>query len=129
MAELRKLPANSLKIGTWPTPEHPAGGLMIDTVPLPEQPSPGIIPVARLLGGELRDKVIEGMPRVKIINGIDGGIRNPHLHIKDEVVLLNRARFKEVVSQIAGELAGKLTESADFAETARAISHLFPEHK
>lgn len=78
------------------------------------------------LSERVLDKVIEGMPRIKaeIIRGIRGGIRNPHLHIKDEVVLLDRVRFKEVVGQVAMELAGRLAERADYTETVGAIRNL-----
>lgn len=86
-----------LMIGTWPTPEHPAGGLMIATVPLPESAR------ARLL-----DKVAEGMPRVRINKDINGGIRNPHFHVANQVVLLDQARFKQLVGQVAEELAKDL---------------------
>lgn len=126
MADLGKLSARGLMIGTWPTPEHPAGGLMIDTVPLPEQPLPGIVPVARYLSRDLLNKLTEGMPRFKIIKDINGGIRSAHLHLQDEVVLLDRAGFKEAVTHVATELAGKLAETAEYTETIGAISHLVP---
>lgn len=105
---LPELEVGGLMIGTWPTPEHPAGGLMIDTVPLPERPLPGIIAVTGLLSTELLGKIAEGMPRVKINKGIHGGIRNPHLHVANEVVLLDRARFKQLVGQVAEQLAKDL---------------------
>jgi len=105
---LPELEVGGLMIGTWPTPEGKAGGLMIDTVPLPEKPFPGIKGVTKLLSRELLDKIAKDMPRFKIIKNIDGGIRNAHLHVANEVVLLDRARFKEVVGQVAGELAKDL---------------------
>lgn len=102
---LPELPVEGLMIGTWPTPEHPAGGLMIDTVPLPERPPfPGVKPATRLLSSEMLAKIAKDMPRVKLIKNIYGGIRNPHLHINNEVVLLDSARFKEFVGQVATEL-------------------------
>lgn len=105
---LPELEVGGLMIGTWPTPESKAGELMIDTVPLPEQPFPGIKGVTKLLSRELLDKIAKDMPRFKIIKNIDGGIRNPHLHVENEVVLLDKARFKEVVGQVAMELAKDL---------------------
>lgn len=121
MAELEALPAEGVKIGTWPTPERPAGGMtiktvplpLIDTVPLPEGP-PGIWPVAKLLGPKLSQELSKGMPRLKMIKGIEGGIRNPHLHIGDEVVLLDRERFKDVVRRAAQELTDALAESVEY---------------
>lgn len=97
--------AGGLMIGTWPTPER--SGLMIETVPLPETPPPGVWPTTRLRSSKLLDKIIKDMPRVKI-NDIDGGMRNPHLHVRNEIVLLDKARFKEFVGQVAAELSKDL---------------------
>lgn len=94
-----------LKIGTWPTPEHKANTLMIGTVPLPEMPFPGIPPIAKLLSKEMMNRLARGMPRLKINEDIYGGMRNPHFHLGNEVVLLDRARFKELVGQVAMEMA------------------------
>jgi hypothetical protein len=101
-------PANSVMVGTWPRPEDPADTIKIDTVPLPDQPLPGVMPVAQLLDKELLHKIVYDVPKVKIIEGIDGGIRNPHLHLEDGVVFLDRVKFKEIVGQVAKELADKL---------------------
>ena len=79
-----------------------------------------------LLSKKVLERVTEGMARFKIIRGIPGGIRDPHLHIRDEVVLLDRARFKEVVGQVAMELAGRLAERAEYTETVGAIRNLMP---
>lgn len=87
------------------------------------------IPPERILGRKVLNKVIEGMPRIKIIQPFPGGIRNAHLHIKDEIVLLDRARFREVVGQIAMELAGKLAERAEYTETVGAIRDLVSRAK
>jgi len=91
----------------------------------------GCWPIApeELLSRKILDKIIEGMPRIKIIRGIDGGIRNPHLHIGDEVVLINRERFKELAGQVAMELAERLAERADYVETVGAIRNLMPDAK
>lgn len=77
-----------------------------------------------LLSKKVLERVTEGMARFKIIRDIPGGIRDPHLHIRDEVVLLDRARFKEVVGQVAMELAGRLAERAEYTETVGAIRKL-----
>lgn len=90
----------------------------------------GCWPIApeELLSKKVLDRVTEAMPRIKaeIIRGIRGGIRDPHLHIKNEVMILNRVRFKEVVGQVAMELAGRLAERADYTETVGAIRNLVP---
>jgi hypothetical protein len=112
IAQLEALPSGGLQIGTWPTPQRPAQGMtikttplpLIDTVPLPEDEA-GIWPVTRLFDPELAKLLSQGMPRLKMIDDIRGGIRNAHLHIGDEVVLIDRERFKEIVGHAAKELA------------------------
>ena len=79
-----------------------------------------------LLSKKVLERVTEGMARIKIIKGIAGGIRDPHLHIGDEAVLVDRLRFKEVVGQVAMELAGRLAQRAEYAETVGAIRNLMP---
>lgn len=96
----------------WP-PDHTAGCWPIG----PEQ----------LLGKKVLETVTEGMPRIKIIKGIPGGIRDPHLHIGNEIVLIDRAKFKEVAGQVAMVLAERLAERADYTETVGAIRNLMPE--
>ena len=139
IGELGKLTASGLKIGTWPTPEHPAKGMMIDTVPLPEHPGrglmidtiplpendlAGIYPIARHLSRTMVDKLTSGMPKFKLIKDINGGIRCAHLHLQDEVVLLDEAGFKEVIKFVAADLAGRLAETTDYTNTVGALSHL-----
>ena len=134
MTELEKLSARGVMVGTWPTPEHPAKGMRIGSVPWPEViahfpwpwPFPGIIDIPRYLGRDLLEKLIEGRPRFKIIKDIDGGLRTAHLHLQDEVVLLDQAGFKEAVARVATELAGNLAETAEYPETVGAIRHLIP---
>ncbi|MFB0535859.1 MAG: hypothetical protein ACETWR_12860 [Anaerolineae bacterium] len=110
VAALQELP---IGIGVEWSPVHPLGCTKV---------------FEEFLSGKVLDKVIEGMPRIKaeIIRGIRGGIRDPHLHIDNEVVLLDRVRFKEVVGQVAMELAGRLGETADYTETVGAIRNLMP---
>lgn len=73
------------------------------------------VPVDVLLGEEFLKKLTEGMPQlqIKYIRDIYGGIRTPHLHLKDNIVLLDRARFKTVVAQVAHELAARRVERID----------------
>lgn len=78
----------------------------------------------KLIGGEILEKVVKGMPRFKLVKSIDGGIRDPHLHIGDEIVLLGREQFKDLVEQVAMRLAGDLAAVADHAETVGAIRNL-----
>jgi hypothetical protein len=125
MAGLGKLSAQGLKIGSSP-PDHPGATMMIDTVPLPERDIAGIISVVRYLSTDMLNRVTEGMYRFRLIKDIRGGIRTAHLHLQDEVVLLEEARFKEVVQHVAAELAGELADIAEYPETVGAIRHLTP---
>lgn len=125
-ADLQKLTASGkVKIDTVPLPEKPRDktkGLMIDTVPLPDlqfkelalegvtirpKPYPGF-PPPEFLGKAVIDHLVKDMPRIKINKDIYGGMRNPHLHIKNEIVLLNKERFKELVGHVATNLSKEL---------------------
>jgi hypothetical protein len=53
--------------------------------------------------GERLDQMLEGMPRMKFerIRGFAGGIRTPHLHLGDEVVMVEKDRFKTMLGEVA----------------------------
>lgn len=121
--DLQKLAASGkVAIETVPHPERARDKtkvVMIDTVPLPELklrelwlegvtvqpiPYPGF-PPPEFLGKVVIDNLAKDMPRIKINKDIYGGIRNPHLHIKNEIVLLNKERFKELVGRVATNLS------------------------
>jgi hypothetical protein len=62
------------------------------------------------------NKLIEGGEKLQIkwIKDFPGGIRDPHMHLSDEhVVLLDRKRFKLMVSEIASQLAAERVDRAD----------------
>ncbi len=85
------------------------------------------IPIDVFLGAEKQERLIEGMPRMKIkyIKDIAGGIRAAHLHLADEVVLLDRARFKTFVAQISREMGGRRAESIeDYVDVMDPIGRL-----
>lgn len=81
------------------------------------------IPPLKAIGAERIEEIIEGQPRF-IIKGIDGGIRDPHFHEKDEIILLDRKRFQQLVKGVAGELAETFAGKANYAETLGAIRGL-----
>jgi hypothetical protein len=83
-----------------------------------------IVEPQRLLVAEVIETITKGMPRFKLVKSIKGGIRNPHLHIGDEVVLLGREQFRKLAGQVALKLAGDLATVADHAETVSAIRNL-----
>ena len=86
------------------------------------------VSIGHVLSDKILDKITEGMPRInaKIIQGIAGGIRDPHLHLGDEIVLLDRIRFKQVAGQVAQELVERLADKAGYTETVGAIRNLVP---
>jgi hypothetical protein len=90
------------------------------------KPFPGGWPILihDILDRKMLVSLIEDMPRLKVIEGIDGGMRNPHLHLEGEIVLLDRARFKEVVGQVAVRLATKFAETAEYVEVVEAMHSL-----
>ena len=86
------------------------------------------IPIGEILSDRILENIIEDMPRInaKIIQGIPGGIRDPHLHLRDEVVLLDKNKFKELAGQVAQELTERLADKAGYTETVGAIRNLVP---
>ena len=85
------------------------------------------MPIDVLIGRERLGELVENLPRfdIKFIRDIYGGIRTAHVHIGDEVVLLDRARFKTLVSDVAHELGGRRAESIDdYIEAMDPVSRL-----
>jgi hypothetical protein len=74
------------------------------------------------------DKFIKGKPRIRIAP-FPGGLRVPHFHIGDEVVFVTQEEFKEVVGQVAKELAEQLAVKANYIDTVGAIRNLVPDAK
>lgn len=78
-------------------------------------------PIVKILGEELLNRYgKEGIP-IKLPDVIPGGILTPHLHIGDKVVLIDRAKFKEIIGKVASELVGKVAEIAAYSETIGTI--------
>lgn len=74
------------------------------------------------------EKIVKNKPKI-VIRPLPGGIRIPHLHVMDKVVLVDRKEFKQVIGEVAKELAGKLSEKAEYIETVGAIRNLVPGAK
>lgn len=98
-------------IGTWPTPEKGANYPYIDTVPLPEKVLKDI------------DRYTKRQPRLKMA-GIDCGILNPHIHIKDEAVIFDVEEFAELAGDIAAELARNMARNEDYNTTVKSLHRL-----
>ena len=86
-------------------------------------------PISGIVDARVLAKATEGRPMISadIIQGIDGGIRNAHLHVGGDVVLLDRAGFKEVVRAATTTLADKFVEVADYVQTVDAVRSFVPE--
>ena len=74
-----------------------------------------IRPIMETFSAEQLAKLTEGAPRMafKGIEGIAGGIRSPHIHLAEEVVLIDKERFKTVLGDVARSLAQRRVDSEE----------------
>jgi len=84
----------------------------------PKPPWPGLIPMpaSELLAPRLVDALVSKASlrtRLEFLKGIRGGIREPHLHLVDEVVFLDRTAFKSYVSGVAQALAERRADASE----------------
>lgn len=84
------------------------------------------IPIYKILRDEMLAQLTEGAIHVEI-DGIRGGIRDPHLHLADRIMLLEREQFAKVVGNVAMELAGKFALEADYVKIMDTVRNLVPE--
>jgi hypothetical protein len=85
------------------------------------------IPIESMLGKDRLKKLAEGMPKLKIkfIKDIYGGMRTAHFHLGDQIVLLDREKFREFAAGVAHELAGKRVERVeDYIDVMQPIGHI-----
>ena len=85
------------------------------------------IPIDTFLDEDRLGKIAEDMPRIKIeyIRDIRGGMRTPHFHWGEEIVILDRARLKAIVGQVARELAGRRAEEvAGYIHVMQPVGNL-----
>lgn len=76
----------------------------------PWPPWPGLPPYPeRVLGADRLRQLTKDMShiKIKIPRGIAGGMRSAHVHIGDEIVLLDRDTFKAVVAEVASAIANR----------------------
>ncbi len=88
------------------------------------------IAVDKLLQVKNLNEIIAEQPRFKptFIKDIRGGIRSPHLHLGDEVVLLNRDRFKMMVGKVAAALAeARVDKYTDYINVVGRVNDLADE--
>jgi hypothetical protein len=86
----------------------------------------GCWPVApeELLNPRMLEAITEEAMAIDVIKGINGGIRDPHLHWRGEMVFLNREQFKELVGNAAMQVAGEIAERAQYADSIGVIRNL-----
>jgi hypothetical protein len=89
-------------------------------------PSPGGWPIAqfKFIADERIKEIVAHCPRIAMTGGakseirislkyhINGGIRQPHLHLGDEIVLLDKAALQKYL-QIASEEVANIKDIAD----------------
>lgn len=93
------------------------------------RPFPGFWPIDPwiFLGRDRVNKLIEGSPTMQIryIRDIRGGIRRAHLHMGDQIVMLERDAFKEIVTQVAaGLVAQRVDAMGDYMDVMEGINEL-----
>lgn len=84
----------------------------------PPRPFPGFPPWPwwRHISKGTLNKLIQGRQKfqIKWIKDFAGGIRDPHMHLADEqIMLLDRKRFKVMVREVASMLAEQRVDIAD----------------
>lgn len=72
-------------------------------------------PIDNILTREQIKKVIDKqvVAQIKYIRDIRGGIRTPHMHLDNQVILLEQERFKDMVKNVAERLAVMRVERFD----------------
>jgi len=75
------------------------------------------VPLARIASEELLHKYAEKGTRLERLLGIDGGDMTPHVHLNEEIILLERSDFKNLVADVASKLSADLAERVDYETT------------
>jgi hypothetical protein len=85
-------------------------------------------PYRMLVSDDLLNSIVADMPRYEVVflqQDIAGGIRTPHLHLGNEVVFLDRTRFKTFVGHVAQGLAERRVEAGgDYIQVMRPVGDL-----
>lgn len=101
-----------ISVGKFPLPFPYAGGWPF--------------PIFRAVSTEMISKYTKGRPMFseKILGGINGGIRDPHLHFKDNVSILNRASFAKIVGNVAEHIVQEVAVEGGYNETIDVLREL-----
>jgi len=84
-------------------------------------------PLESLLTERLLGRLTENVNRmaIRFPQDIPGGIRYPHMHLQDEVVLLDRNQFKVFAGEVAKSLAElRVDEVTDYIDVMGPINSL-----
>ena len=84
-------------------------------------------PLEILVSKDQIKKLTEGMPKIKIkyLRDIRGGIRTAHLHLDEQLVLLDRKRFKMMVGNVAEELAEmRVDRMSDYIDVMQVVGDI-----
>ena len=87
-------------------------------------------PLTNILADDLLDQYLKkgrAINKIIFIKDIAGGIRTPHFHLRDQLVLLDRSQFVEYVADMAHELGKRRAEEiGDYIEVMDAVGRLAP---
>lgn len=84
-------------------------------------------PIDNILSRDQLKKITDKQPvvQIKYIRDIRGGIRSAHLHLDDQIVLLDRDRFKDMVKNVAERLATMRVERLDdYLEVMKVVNDI-----
>ncbi len=79
------------------------------------------VPVERLVRIE---KYLQEERRIKLIRDLAGGIRISHIHLKDEIVLVDKKIFRDIMGDVARELAENLVDEVEYVQAVNTINRL-----
>ncbi len=82
------------------------------------------IPPSVLLEKQAMERLTKGMNKINISSKVTGGVQQPHLHIDDQIVMLNRSQFHEFVGLTAQKLAERLPEKLSYNQTVQKINEM-----
>lgn len=112
LGAIRELPLK-ISIGKFPLPFPYPGGWPF--------------PIFRSLSSELVSKYTKdrpSFPEAKVLGDINGGIRDAHLHFKDQVSLLDADSFAKIVGNAAENIVQDIAREGSYEQTIGAIQQL-----
>ncbi len=75
------------------------------------------VPLARITSEALLLKYAEKGTRLERLEGAVGGDMTPHLHLNEDIFILERSDFKNLVADVAAKLSTDLAERVDYETT------------